>query len=1033
MVRKLTTFEREVCEALARGDIAKGDGEDRISAQLVRDLVYGLCIDRGDGSKPEPILCPAGLRITGAIIEGRIDIAHAGTGAIGPMAIALTDCELHGGLDADHAIIASLSLHGSRCKCDGVIDEGQLATISLVDAHVQGEIDLRALSPASQKGYANLSAHGAQIDGTIEFTGANLKCPPVAENRRLDRSDLAALDLSVARIDGDVMAMGGTWVEGIVRMRSAVITGDLWLCGSTFRPAELPDADEKKRKGPAQPRDVLFLPGLKVEGSASIAGWADNRDGTGRFRPAEIAGNVQMLGAHVAKMLYVAAAKIRGNFQLAHAEIGGDFSLVRGRFSDAKVLGWVNATSARIDGSANLGIGIAQSLFLKNAQIGGSLDISELRIKPANPANWLIAAGARIGRALKLVEENSEKTLLAVRAQTLSSLPDSTLVETLWRQQSGGRVQIGFLLTGNTIMRLNGQSERLEGLIARRGHSVDSLETAHEYLRLFCSYLEGEDGSFRLLPDPSTRPPGLVIDREKMEEAIRLWRISNEDLTENDVARCRTALNSDTFDAWAQDNIALSVKEAGDRVYLADAIVLYSCRLFNAHFRIDASDPAQIHVAMLQDEWTGMLVGGVPQFVGGFTYPPFDGVTPLDGEKVSTRGDGFLTAPTLDAMQAVESEPYRDRLRPYVQSSIELFGVVDLSDATCETLEDYGGFAWGNDVALKLNHFAFGRTDWDRSRFSISGSKTDRVRRWAKAQIWEFAPARFLNWLTASGINLDDRARSAWRTRRDWIRLQYRTRLGSGFHASNVRPDKDVYRPQPLEHIIKVARAEGQEDYATRFEIEKRQIEARIHARQTRALGIAVGVLAMLLTMIAAPFPIWGRILTGLGALAGCTFGLEIGDRAMRWGFGYLLRPFRAIVTLVFLFLIGWGGVHLANTQRMLVIDVAPVADVVRADGNTVLIGSAAGVDVVGNVHCANEITEALYALDVLIPLIDLRQESECEVGYAEIPMIEPAAAPPDRTALWDFLKAVYGITGWIVVSLVILTFVNAFRTKREG
>ena len=79
--------------------------------------------------------------------------------------------------------------------------------------------------------------------------------------------------------------------------------------------------------------------------------------------------------------------------------------------------------------------------------------------------------------------------------------------------------------------------------------------------------------------------------------------------------------------------------------------------------------------------------------------------------------------------------------------------------------------------------------------------------------------------------------------------------------------------------------------------------------------------------------------------------------------------------------------------------------------------------------NCGDEISEPLYALDVLIPLIDLRQENRCEIA---------AVPPEERTArpfwgserLWAWLKALYAIAGWFLVSLAILTFAQANRTK---
>jgi hypothetical protein len=123
-------------------------------------------------------------------------------------------------------------------------------------------------------------------------------------------------------------------------------------------------------------------------------------------------------------------------------------------------------------------------------------------------------------------------------------------------------------------------------------------------------------------------------------------------------------------------------------------------------------------------------------------------------------------------------------------------------------------------------------------------------------------------------------------------------------------------------------------------------------------------------------------------------------------------------------------------------VDVAPVAGLVREDAREVVIGSQRSVnreDIASNVPCGHNVNEALYALDVLIPLIDLREESRCEVGDASTPgrtfdrddllgVLE--RWPRETTDFWDVLKALYAVAGWFIVSLSILTFANTTRTE---
>jgi hypothetical protein len=71
-------------------------------------------------------------------------------------------------------------------------------------------------------------------------------------------------------------------------------------------------------------------------------------------------------------------------------------------------------------------------------------------------------------------------------------------------------------------------------------------------------------------------------------------------------------------------------------------------------------------------------------------------------------------------------------------------------------------------------------------------------------------------------------------------------------------------------------------------------------------------------------------------------------------------------------------------------------------------------------VPCGDEIDSLIYALDVFLPLVDLRQEARCA------PSSDAWAAP------WVWAKALYALLGWIVTSLAILT-VSGIMKRRTG
>jgi hypothetical protein len=165
---------------------------------------------------------------------------------------------------------------------------------------------------------------------------------------------------------------------------------------------------------------------------------------------------------------------------------------------------------------------------------------------------------------------------------------------------------------------------------------------------------------------------------------------------------------------------------------------------------------------------------------------------------------------------------------------------------------------------------------------------------------------------------------------------------------------------------------------------------------------------------------------------------------------------------LIAAFILGWWGVHQANMRNMFVIAVEPSADIAApnsdasyppghgAAGTPVLLGSDYRTDegsVRSQINCAATISEPLYALDILVPVVDLGEESRCEIrrvrergrlvhspggkGWGYL-----VAAVPDLPfndyRFWWWMKAAYAIAGWVLVSLALLTFAQVNRTRGE-
>lgn len=367
-----------------------------------------------------------------------------------------------------------------------------------------------------------------------------------------------------------------------------------------------------------------------------------------------------------------------------------------------------------------------------------------------------------------------------------------------------------------------------------------------------------------------------------------------------------------------------------------------------------------------------------------------------------------------------------------------LRGEIDLENLSCDMLDDLGGRCWGTQARIHMNHFTYSRATWEPVRAAGRRPWRERVRQDYRRKLKRVA-AEWLPNLMTQGLR--DRLRvgdhwTTWQVKRNWIFRQFDTSREPS--PARYRLESDEYRPQPFEQAIRVARAEGREDFAIHFEIAKRNVEWRLFSRRHREwfalLGIAVGT-AWLATHRFG----WDAVLVALLFAVAFTYISDFFHLAMHYMFGHLRRPIRATTTLIVAFLIGWLGVEAAHERGMLVVDVDPVASAAGQGEKAAIIGFQAAKDLVSDVPCPDEVSEALYALDVLIPLIDLREESRCEVGRA-------AGGPYDRGGLlawfealtdrpstfWAVLKALYAIAGWFIISLSILTFAHVARTPAE-
>jgi hypothetical protein len=295
-------------------------------------------------------------------------------------------------------------------------------------------------------------------------------------------------------------------------------------------------------------------------------------------------------------------------------------------------------------------------------------------------------------------------------------------------------------------------------------------------------------------------------------------------------------------------------------------------------------------------------------------------------------------------------------------------GTVFLSECHISELSDVCGEGWGalpstegeekRGVVLELNGFVYRRlATWQPQ---AAKSWKDRCRR-----------------LFGFGTDSD-----LFHKRIAWLGRQY--------------PEPGAYRelfPQPYEQLAKILRETGHDYDARRIIIEKL-------CRERKA--IPGGFISPLLKWL------------------------------FHWGFGFGYSPIRAFWTLVGWWLIGWLALSAAIDYSDAFVKATTPVEVVRVMSQPNTVPQSPGAHFKGDrredgewryerfppvqvreIPCS-DVSPILYALDTMLPLLDLHQEEKCEMA--------------DDEYVWRWAKALYAVVGWIITALAALTWTGILR-----
>jgi hypothetical protein len=326
--------------------------------------------------------------------------------------------------------------------------------------------------------------------------------------------------------------------------------------------------------------------------------------------------------------------------------------------------------------------------------------------------------------------------------------------------------------------------------------------------------------------------------------------------------------------------------------------------------------------------------------------------------------------------------------RWYVRLTKDSVGEASLRGGRVGDLDDNGGGNWGGKptgpnangkvrgIKLLLDGFTYDRFGPWQSR------REPRCHSWVW---WKWRARKLLDCGVPQNI---------WVTRKKWLTRQYR----------GHRPKREDFFPQPHEQAARALLAMGHTFDARRLLDDRAAHQARCGADEPLSRSF-------------------------------------MGLYSFFFGCGYL--PNRALITLVGWAALGWFVTQLAlwerNDNSSVLVKAATSVEIVRAlqhpDARPASPSFVYGLDQwkddgaiqywpygrveTRDIACTeSDISPLLYAVDTMLPVLDLHMEEKCEVS-SDFPW-------------WRRLKAFYAMIGWIIVALTAFTCAGVFRRMQS-
>ncbi|NWH09178.1 MAG: hypothetical protein HXY22_11145 [Alphaproteobacteria bacterium] len=989
-------------------------------AEIEGDLILSgsrpLTTQNGDSTKTEGVSDRLWFTAEGARIDGDLEAKEAVF--IAPNARNLPPVD--GGLR--YAVqLASAEIAGDLKLCPGVQLKGG---ISLKGAKIAGETWIAGAKIEAGDGVA-INAQSAQfgavfairslernngtvdrteitgevrfleteIRGSLDLNGIEIKKNEKNKSPETEEAGISAAQLhvhgsinmgSVNKPDGSELAFTS---QMPVRFRDLKAGGSVYLekaeiCAGEHAANDIGVTFVNSRIGRnllhSGTTSALLILNLDVEGGVKLAGQCS---GPVTFEYGRIGGKLEHSGTP--SKLEIRNLDVEGDVTLA-GQYGGPVTFVNSRIGRNL---WHSGTPSEleirnldVEGDVTLAGQYRGPVTFKDSKVSGALILDGFQFDPLR---------CKGGRKLDLQHVVVEGKLLIQEDPKRFSDPDAIQIQDARTIQLG--CYPGWSLIDAHVVR-DGVSGRVGFLIEKNGKGRSRI-------------LDGNSNKLHEI----NQQGALKIDTPaQAKEYLRLFcaYVWGED-------GAFTVVEAESQLCGAQN---MSVAPLADPVWqengwkFTDVIIRYAADFFKAHFIVYTTDEKGRKGLIEMTDDTPLNVKADADAIP--LYPRTRDDKPLVREPKNQNHDDASMEPPfcLDTSRKwKEMQPVPGRLRTNLVGLLQRYAsavdfgevTIDLTDSHCGTLEDSDGRGWGSSSKLKLQNFTYDKTSRD---------ETSR----AEAQRWALG-----HWLTqlrrralGGETSRPAKSRIAWLGQQFPRRVTWLDRLKRAWGRSDSTSSSinaQDYFPQTYTWLINVLRSQGDEAAARVVAIEKSRIEWAVYAADQMFL------------------------LRWVAQIAAVLYGV-----CYRYGYG----PVRALATPLVFILLGGLSFQAANEMGLLVIGTTPVASV-AVMGKAEMSPAIPLTDsrlASSTLPCGSGINTYLYAADIFIPLLDLRQEGRCDVRGAtpEGAILGTENSEQDifarmtsvfrTTAFWEWGKSLYAMLGWLVISLSIYTWIEAMR-----